>query len=124
MTKRSDPNPDYWEDYTPFQEVKHDLIRSYLNGWYPKLGFWAKRVLYVDTHAGRGKYQSGDPGSPDVALQTFLQHGSRNKLLSESEFNFLFIERNLETVTSLQKEVASLGPLPAGVNVETTEGDA
>ena len=62
MGKRSDPNQDYWDDYTTFQQVKHDLIRCYLNGWYPKLGFWAGRVLYVDTHAGRGKYESGlDP---------------------------------------------------------------
>ena len=61
MTRRSDPNPTYWEQYGPFQHVKHELIRCYLNGWYPKLGTWARRVLYVDTHAGRGRYESGDP---------------------------------------------------------------
>jgi hypothetical protein len=49
MTRRSDPNPTYWEQYGPFQHVKHELIRCYLNGWYPKLGTWARRVLYVDT---------------------------------------------------------------------------
>ena len=124
MAKRPDPNPAYWDDYSPFQQVKHDLIRCYLNGWYPKLGFWAGRVLYVDTHAGRGQYQSGDPGSPLIALQTFLGHGSRDKLLSKSEFNFLFIERNRENVNSLQAEIAALGPLPARINVETSEGDA
>jgi hypothetical protein len=58
MTRRSDPNPAYWEQYGPFQRVKHELIRCYLNGWYPKLGTWARRVLYVDTHAGRGRYES------------------------------------------------------------------
>ena len=62
MTRRSDPNPAYWEQYGPFQHVKHELIRCYLNGWFPKLGTWAGRVLYVDTHAGRGRYESGDPG--------------------------------------------------------------
>jgi hypothetical protein len=35
MTRRSDPNPTYWEQYGPFQHVKHELIRYYLNGWYP-----------------------------------------------------------------------------------------
>jgi three-Cys-motif partner protein len=124
MVKRADPNPAYWDEYTPFQQVKHDLIHCYLNGWYPKLGFWAGRVLYVDTHAGRGKYQSGDLGSPLVALQTFLAHGSRDRLLSKSEFNFLFIERNRENVNSLQAEIAALGTLPARINVETSEGDA
>ena|SRR2546422_2801592 len=124
MPKRTDPNPAYWDDYTPFQQVKHDLIRCYLNGWYPKLGFWAGRVLYVDTHAGRGKYETGDPGSPVVALQTFLAHGSRDKLLSRSEFNFLFVERDPEHVAALQGELTALGPLPARVNVETSESDA
>jgi len=45
MTRRSDPNPAYREQYGPFQQVKHELIRCYLNGWYPKLGTWARRVL-------------------------------------------------------------------------------
>ena len=36
MTRRSDPNPTYWEQYGPFQHVKHELIRCYLNGWYPE----------------------------------------------------------------------------------------
>lgn len=64
MAKQSDPNPAHWEQYGPFQHVKHDLVRCYLNGWYPKLGSWAGRVLYVDTHAGRGRFETGDPGSP------------------------------------------------------------
>jgi len=47
MTRRSDPNPAYWEQYGPFQHVKHELIRCYLNGWFPKLGTWAGRVEVV-----------------------------------------------------------------------------
>ncbi|NOT26823.1 MAG: three-Cys-motif partner protein TcmP [Acidobacteria bacterium] len=124
MPQRTDPHPAYWDDYTPFQHVKHDLIRCYLNGWYPKLGFWAGRVLYVDTHAGRGKYETGDPGSPLVALQTLLAHGSRDRLLSKSEFNFLFIERSSDNVSALKKELHALGSLPARIRVDTTEADA
>src|SRR5688572_13917588 len=45
--KIADPNPGHWEEYGPFQQVKHDLIRCYLNGWYPTLS-WTGRVLYVD----------------------------------------------------------------------------
>src|SRR5687767_7967869 len=124
MTLRSDPNPSYWEQYGPFQHVKHELIRCYLNGWYPKLGSWAGRVLYVDTHAGRGRYESGDPGSPLVALQTLLGHTRRDKLLSMSEFKFLFIERDPANLAVLEAELARMGPLPARVSVETSEGDA
>lgn len=124
MTRRSDPNPGYWEQYGPFQHVKHELIRCCLNGWYPKLGTWARRVLYVDTHAGRGRYESGDPGSPVLALQTLLRHSYRDKLLNASEFNFLFIERDPENLSALEGELAQFKPLPARVNVEISEGDA
>jgi three-Cys-motif partner protein len=123
MAKRSDLNPAYWDGYSPFNQVKHDLIRCYLNGWYPKLGFWAGRVLYADTHAGRGKYETGDPGSPVVALQTFLDHRSRPALLAKSEFNFLFIERDPENLASLRAELSRF-ELPKRVKVETSESDA
>ena len=95
-----------------------------MNGWYPKLGTWARRVLYVDTHAGRGRYESGDPGSPVLALQTLLRHSYREKLLNASEFNFLFIERDPANLAALESELSQLKPFPARVNVETSEGDA
>jgi hypothetical protein len=121
MTRRSDPNPTYWEQYGPFQHVKHELIRCYLNGWYPKLGTWAGRVLYVDTHAGRGRYDSGDPGSPVLALQTLLRHSYREKLLQASEFNFLFIERDPANLAALEAELSHLKTIPARIpNVDAS----
>lgn len=108
----TDPNPGYWEEYGPFQRVKHDLIRCYLNGWFPKLGTWAGRVLYVDTHAGRGRHVSGEPGSPLIALKTFLEHSYRNELLKKSEFRFLLIERDPANLDELGRELAALGTLP------------
>ena len=56
----ADPSPEYWREYGPFQHAKHCLIKHYLDGWFPKLGTWAGRVLYIDTHAGRGRYSSGE----------------------------------------------------------------
>src|SRR5262249_44601793 len=87
-------------------------------------GTWAGRVLYVDTHAGRGRYESGDPGSPLVALQTLLNHSYREKLLSASEFNLIFIERDPANLAALETELDRLRPLPARVNASTSEGDA
>lgn len=124
MDQGSDPHPDYWSDYTSFQQVKHDLIKNYLGGWFPKLGFWAGRVLYIDTHAGRGRHHTGDPGSPLVALTTLLEHAARPRLLERSEFNFLFIERDQDNRSALEQEVAALRPLPSRVNVEISADDA
>jgi three-Cys-motif partner protein len=124
MSDFSDPNPEYWIEYGPFQRVKHDLIRAYLGGWFPKLGMWAGRVLYVDTHAGRGRHVTGEPGSPLVALTTFLNHRYRDELLKKSEFHFLFIERDIEGLNTLNTELTALGALPHGVFVNRKHGDA
>lgn len=97
MSDFSDPNPEYWIEYGPFQRVKHDLIRAYLGGWFPKLGTWAGRVLYVDTHAGRGRHVTGEPGSPLVALTTFLNHRYRDELLKKSEFHSSSSNETLRT---------------------------
>jgi hypothetical protein len=51
---------------------------------------------------------SGDPGSPVVALQTLLPHSFRDRLLSASEFNFLFMERDPTNLTALEEELSAL----------------
>lgn len=88
MTSNSDVNPAYWAEYSNLQKTKHDLIRCYLGGWFAKLGSWAGRVLYFDTHAGRGKHLSGELGSPLVALTTLLKHTARERLLQKCTFSF------------------------------------
>ena len=124
MARFTDASPDYWHGYGQFQHVKHELIRRYLGGWFPKLGTWSGRVIYVDTHAGRGRHVSGELGSPLVALHTLLDHHFRDNLLRASEFQFTFIERDPENLKLLQKELREIGTLPRGVHVETAEGDA
>lgn len=121
-----DTNPEYWLEYSNIQKVKHEIIRTYLGGWFPKLtlGNWgSKRVLYVDTHAGRGKHMEGQLGSPLVALDAFLGHQFRDKILAGSEVLFYFIERDEQNVASLREELKSRAPLPSKIKVEATAGD-
>jgi len=110
-----DTNQAYWSEYTNLQFVKHKLISEYLKGWFPKLGFWSGRILYIDTHAGRGKHIGGQEGSPLIALKTFLNHSSRDRILSRSEVRFIFIECDESNAEQLRKEVQALGMLPKGV---------
>jgi three-Cys-motif partner protein len=119
----ADSNPEYWKQYTNFQRVKHELIRQYLGGWFPILGSWSGRVLYLDTHAGRGAHAAGQLGSPLIALQTLRQHSHRDRLLRRCEFRFIFIERNESNKAALDREVANLGILPPGIQVESRCGD-
>lgn len=122
----AEPNPDYWSAYSNLQHVKHSLIRHYLNGWFPKLalGQWgSKRLLYVDTHAGRGKHLEGQLGSPLVALTTLLEHQSRDRILRETEVRFFFMERDVENFEALQVELKA-HELPRNVIVEPKQGDS
>jgi len=119
----ADPNPDYWQQYGNLQHVKHELIREYLGGWFPILGSWARRVLYIDTHAGRGRHATGDFGSPLVSLRTFLHHHRRDRILERCEVRFIFMERDRGNLKALESELAAYDPLPGGVLVEKHAAD-
>lgn len=118
-----DTNPAYWREYTNLQHIKHSLIHEYLNGWLPKLGFWAGEILYLDTHAGRGRHLDGQLGSPLIALHTLLKHASRERMLSKCEIGFHFIETDINNAKTLEHEIASLGELPNGIRTEVKPGD-
>lgn len=121
----SDPRR-YWLEYSELQLIKHDLIRKYLQAWFAKLalGGWHGRLVYFDTHAGRGRYAEGELGSPLVALDALLGHSSRDRLLENSEITFVFIERDAESVAALEEEIAARHPLPRGVHVYPIEDDS
>lgn len=81
-------------------------------------------MLYVDTHAGRGRHVTGEPGSPLVALTAFLNHSYRDELLKKSEFHFHFIERDVDNLSALNAELELIGALPNRVLVHRQQGDA
>jgi three-Cys-motif partner protein len=114
----------YWREYTNLQHVKHELIRNYINGWLPKLTqgkYGHGRVIYFDTHAGRGKHLTGNLGSPLVALQTVLEHSFFDRF--QSEICFVFIEHDENNLRQLKKELAAFKPLPSNVTVECVGED-
>jgi three-Cys-motif partner protein len=107
-TGSRDRNPTYWREYSNLQKVKHEVIRHYLNGWFPKLALGphgSPRLLYLDTHAGRGTHMSGQLGSPLVALETLLAHEAQAAILAKSEVQFYFIERDKENAEALREEL-------------------
>lgn len=118
-----DTNPEYWEQYSNLQQTKHLLIKEYLNGWLPKMGSWSGRILYMDTHAGRGRHVTGAYGSPLVALQTLLDHSFREKVFGKCEVVFSFIEIDERNCEELRSEIGKLGDLPKQVKLEIVCGD-
>lgn len=92
--------PSYFASYGNLQHIKHNLIRDYLEGWFPKMAVGpggCSRLLYIDTHAGCGRHVRGQPGSPLVALDALLSHAARNRILERTEVRYLLIEQDADS---------------------------
>ena len=114
----------YWTDPGPFGRTKLALVKHYLGGWFPILGSHWDRLTYLDTHAGRGSYGTGEVGSPIIALRTLLDHPHFGTTLSRTRFDFRFVERNADELNRLKDDVQRIGPLPSRVHVIPVVADA
>ena len=118
-----DTNEDYWSDYDGLQHAKHQLLSKYLDGWFPILSRFHGRVIYIDCHAGRGRHDTGQEGSPIIALERLLTHQLRPKILDSTEIHFVFFENNPKNYNLLRKEIDNLGTIPINVRVYTFQDD-
>jgi three-Cys-motif partner protein len=81
------PKETIW-DIEPHTLAKHEILRRYLGAWFPILGSFNDRVVYIDGFCGPGRYNNGEPGSPVIALNEALKHQQR---LHSRNITFLFI---------------------------------
>lgn len=86
--------------------AKHELLRNYLNAWFPILtiGGFNRRVIFLDGFAGPGIYSDGEQGSPLIALDVLVNHTSFHKL-KNTEFIFVFVEAEQKRFRSLESEL-------------------
>lgn len=103
---KSDADPSKW-DCPPHTKAKHDMLASYLDGWFPILASWNGRVLFFDGFAGRGRYTDGSEGSPLVALRRLVEHRAFPKM-RHREFVFYLVEANQDNAESLDREITAL----------------
>jgi three-Cys-motif partner protein len=75
-------------DLEPHTRAKHEILRRYLQAWFPIMSKWNGRILYIDGFAGPGEYSKGEPGSPLIAINIAKAH----KLELKAELVFWFIE--------------------------------
>lgn len=88
----------------PHTKAKHAILEKYLKGWFPILSRWNGRILYLDAYSGSGVYDSGDIGSPIIALNVAREH-SLQGILSKSEKWFYFIEKDKATFETLHSVI-------------------
>ena len=80
---------------------KHLVLKEYLNGWFPILGRWNRRIVFIDGFAGPGQYRGGEFGSPIIALDCVDQHKSSVNL-RETEVVCIFIEEREDRAAHLR----------------------
>ncbi len=113
----------YWEDYNALQYYKHEILKRYLDRWYPILSSFNNRILFFDCFAGKGKHKTGEEGSPLVALKQLLNHKNRNKILRSTKVDYIFIEFKTKHTKNLEQELNKLKPLPQNVTIKIINND-
>jgi three-Cys-motif partner protein len=110
----------------PHTLAKHDLLKRYLGAWFPIMARNNSKLVFLDGFAGPGVYDTGEPGSPLVAIRSLIDHRYFENM-SGTKFMFLFVEADGRRVESLEEEIekfwASIGDKPTNVSVEVVEGE-
>jgi three-Cys-motif partner protein len=99
-----------WEA-PPHTLAKLEIIGRYLYLWFAIVGSNPKnrRLVYIDGFAGPGRYTNSDKSSPLVALQAAKDAlNTFPGKLSETEFCFLFVEKNPKFAASLHEAISAI----------------
>jgi len=110
------PDETIWR-IEPHTAAKHQILRKYLDAWYPILSTYNAKIVYVDGFAGPGRYTGGEPGSPVIALDSALKHRAG---LSRG-LTFWFIEKSSARADHLESEIGKL-TLPKNFKVNVERG--
>ena len=103
----AEPKTTLWP-LEPHTRGKHLVLKGYLDAWFPILGSWTGRVVFIDGFAGPGEYEGGERGSPLIAITAFEQHRARHRV--KAEVVFFFIEKDHARAEHLTKLVEDEKP--------------
>jgi three-Cys-motif partner protein len=110
------PKETLWE-LDPHTTAKHEILRRYLAAWFPILGTYHNRIVYIDGFSGPGRYKNGEPGSPMIALDVAVNH----RKSTTGEIIFWFIEEREDRLAHLKQELAAVR-VPAHFRVIAESG--
>lgn len=122
-SSRSHTDEGYWRDYDGLQAVKHRILGRYLDAWFAKLSTFRGQLLYLDCHAGRGRHETGDPGSPILVLRRLLRHRFRETIFERVQVTCHLFELEERNARRLVQEIERLGPLPDRLHVHVHPAD-
>lgn len=108
---------EFFSALRPWSYYKHTILQKYLRVWANKLGSANSELYFVDTHAGAGSYESGEPGSPVLAAQMnadpgFARQGAALHVIAceQDPNNALFLAEALAPWTDRPEPLARVLP--------------
>jgi three-Cys-motif partner protein len=102
----------------PHTLAKHEILKRYLQCWFPILNTYHGRIIYVDGFCGPGRYSKGEIGSPLIALDVAATH---RKALG-GELVFWFIDEREDRIKHLESELQAIS-IPSHFKVHAESGD-
>lgn len=108
MPALPDSHPEKWV-YDLHTWLKHRILSRYLSPWTRILGSGGRSLAYVDGFAGRGRYITGEPGSPLLVLDAMADASS---IPWQSVCHF--VEQDEQNFTNLKSEVERHPAVQAG----------
>jgi len=70
------PKETLWE-LDPHTKAKHEILGRYLAAWFPILGTYHSRIVYVDGFSGPGRYKTShvtDAGNQHLDVAMVARH--------------------------------------------------
>jgi three-Cys-motif partner protein len=108
----------YWQGKALPSVFKHELLRRYIPpfGGMTSTQSQDRRVVYLDGYAGEGRYESGEPGSAEIALRVASYYRSHGLHLS-----CIFVEQQAKSFDRLQQVLR--GYTARGVDARAHRGE-
>jgi three-Cys-motif partner protein len=113
--------PEKLPEYQAHHRAKHELLRRYMDVWFPKLGFSYPQVALIDGFASTGQYQDGHHGSPLIMLKAYVGRSAEDHARFEHPPHFIFIESKRSFAQHLQAEIDAFGDA-GGAQVDVIHG--
>jgi three-Cys-motif partner protein len=108
----------------PHTQKKHVILKKYLQAWFYIMSSGNGRIIYIDGFAGSGEYDTGDVGSPIIALECLFKRNPGDEILSRKcEYVFIFIEKDEESRQALANKISEMFPnIPNNVIIHIIPG--
>lgn len=105
-----------WE-IKPHTKAKHEILKKYLQAWFPIVGKYNKQVTYIDGFCGPGSYTGGELGSPLITLES----GNQQAKWIKGKVNFWFCDKDEKALDHLKSELKNF-VFPENFNIQPVLG--